>query len=335
MGKVIDPLAGSYAIEALTNELEAAARKIIDEVESMGGMAKAVASGMPKLRIEESATARQARIDSAEEVIVGVNKYPPKKGGKNDAGTVEVRAIENKVVLANQVKRLSGLRQKRGNIESHLKKLTEAAKSNTNLLQVAVDAARARCTVGEISAALEAVYGRFKASDSLVSGAYASTYARRDEMEAVSSSVKAFAGKYGRRPRILVAKMGQDGHDRGAKVIASGFADLGFDVDIGPLFQTPEEVARQALDADVHAVGVSSQAAGHLTLVPELVAALKKQSGGQASPVVIVGGVIPEQDYAALRKAGVAAIFGPGTRLLPAATQVLKAIEERESALVK
>ncbi|KAJ1554765.1 hypothetical protein HK405_004117 [Cladochytrium tenue] len=294
--RVADPWGGSFLMESLTNEIYNASRKIVEEVEEMGGMAKAVASGMPKLRIEESAAKRQARIDSGKEVIVGVNKYTIKETDK-----VEVLAIDNTAVRNAQA-------------EKALDALKQCAVTNEgNLLEISIEAARARCSVGEISSALESVWGRHKPTIRVVSGAYKTEYGEKEEILTTMKAVEEFAEKAGRRPRILVAKMGQDGHDRGAKVIASGFADLGYDVDIGPLFQTPAEVARQAVDADVHVIGVSSLAAGHKTLVPQLVEELRKLGAGDK--VLIVGGVIPQQDYEFLYEAGASCIFGPGTRL--------------------
>eukprot|EP01113_Clastostelium_recurvatum_P009707 TRINITY_DN1470_c0_g1_i4.p1 TRINITY_DN1470_c0_g1~~TRINITY_DN1470_c0_g1_i4.p1 ORF type:complete len:749 (+),score=216.32 TRINITY_DN1470_c0_g1_i4:47-2293(+) len=323
--KIIDPWAGSYAMESLTHQLAQRARDLIAEVESLGGMAKAVAEGLPKRRIEESAAARQARIDSGAETIVGVNKYRLKSEDKLD-----VRAIDNTVVRASQVAKLKSIKASRDNtkVQAALAALTQSAKSGEgNLLQLALDACRLRATVGEISDALEKVYGRFKPTHSVASGVYRAGYGKTDEIANVIETVKAFAVKEGRPPRILVAKMGQDGHDRGAKVIASGFSDLGFDVDVGPLFQTAEEVARQAVDADVHVVGVSSQAAGHKTLIPELIGGLHKAGAGHV--VVVAGGVIPPDDYQFLYDAGVAQVFGPGTKVTEAALKVLAEVQKR------
>merc|ERR1712025_1054476 len=320
--KVIDPWAGSYMMENLTEQVYQEARRIVEEVEEMGGMAKAVASGWPKLKIEECAAKRQANIDSGKEVIVGVNKYKLKK--EDD---IEVRAIDNAEVKESQLNRLNKLKatRKPEEVERCLKQLEDcAAGEGGNLLALAVEAARARCTVGEISSAMEKVFGRHVASDKMVSGAYRSEYGETEEIEAVAAAINSFQEEEGRRPRILVAKMGQDGHDRGAKVIATGFSDLGFDVDIGPLFQTPDEVAQQAVDSDVHCIGVSSLAAGHKTLVPELVKSLTKL--GRPDVLIICGGVIPPQDYDFLYKAGASAIFGPGTKLPVAALQVVNLI---------
>ncbi|KAJ3408492.1 hypothetical protein HDV05_004969 [Chytridiales sp. JEL 0842] len=318
--KVADPWGGSYMMEALTNELYESAKKVIEEVEEMGGMAKAVESGMPKLRIEESAAKRQARIDSGKEVIVGVNKYQVK-----DDGNVDVLAIDNTAVRNQQIEKLQKLKANRDEkkAKAALEALTDSAESGKgNLLALSIDAARARCSVGEISDALEKVWGRHNPTVRVVSGAYKSEYGSSDDIANTAKLVEEFIEKAGRRPRILVAKMGQDGHDRGAKVIASGFADLGFDVDIGPLFQTPAEVARQAVDADVHVVGVSSQAAGHKTLVPMLVEELTKL--GASDKILVVGGVIPQQDYDYLYKAGASCIFGPGTKIPLAAQEVIR-----------
>ncbi|KAI9098651.1 methylmalonyl-CoA mutase [Phlyctochytrium arcticum] len=321
--KVADPWGGSYFMESLTNELFDSAKKLIDEVEEMGGMAKAVATGMPKLRIEESAAKRQARIDSAQEVIVGVNKYRVEK----DDNAVEVLAIENSTVRNAQIAKIKKLKANRDETRAtkSLEALTKCAETgNGNTLALAIEASRARCTVGEITSALEKVWGRHNPIVRVVSGAYKSEYGDSDDISNTLKAVEEFMGRHGRRPRILVGKMGQDGHDRGAKVIASGFADLGFDVDIGPLFQTPAEVARQAVDADVHVVGVSSQAAGHKTLVPQLIDELKKMGAGDK--LVVVGGVIPQQDYQFLFDHGVSCVFGPGTKIPIAAQEVIQKI---------
>ncbi|KAI8819348.1 methylmalonyl-coenzyme A mutase-like protein [Fimicolochytrium jonesii] len=321
--KVADPWGGSYMMESLTNELFDIAKGIIDEVETMGGMAKAVASGMPKLRIEEAAAKRQARIDSGQEVIVGVNKFQVK-----DDNPVEVLAIDNTQVRLAQIAKIKSVKENRNQDQATaaLAALTQCAETGKgNTLALAIEAARARCTVGEITSALEQVWGRHNPTVRVVSGAYKSEYGDSDDISKTLKMVEDFMERQGRRPRILVGKMGQDGHDRGAKVIASGFADLGFDVDIGPLFQTPAELARQAVDADVHVVGVSSQAAGHKTLVPELISELQKLGAGDR--LVVVGGVIPQQDYAFLYDAGVGCIFGPGTKIPVAAQEVVQKIE--------
>ncbi|HEY8548157.1 MAG TPA: methylmalonyl-CoA mutase, partial [Acidimicrobiales bacterium] len=322
--KVVDPLAGSYYVEALTHRLAEKAWALIEEVEAMGGMTKAVASGMPKLRIEESAARRQARIDRGEEVIVGVNKYQP-----SDPEHVDVLSIDNTKVREQQIARLERVRAERDEdaCRRALKALTEGARGDANLLALSVEAARARATVGEISSALEEVFGRHKAEIRSIQGVYGSAYEGDADFAEIRSRIEAFAAEEGRRPRMLVVKLGQDGHDRGAKVIATAFADLGFDVDVGPLFQTPAEAARDALDNDVHVVGVSSQAAGHKTLVPQLVEELRKAGGDDI--VVVCGGVIPPQDYDDLRAAGVAAIFGPGTNIPTAAAEVLSLVADR------
>jgi methylmalonyl-CoA mutase len=319
---VVDPWGGSYFMERLTEEVYQAANALIDEVEELGGMTKAIVAGMPKLRIEEAATRRQARVDSGEDTIVGVNKYRLER-----EEPLEVRDIDNSAVREAQVARLEALRASRdaAAVERTLGRLAELARSGEgNLLEAAVEAARARATVGEISEALERVYSRHRAEIRSVSGVYVGAYQGDEEFESVRREVEQFAAEEGRRPRLLVVKLGQDGHDRGIKVIATAFADLGFDVDVGPLFQTPEEAARQAVDADVHAIGVSSQVAGHKTLVPELVAALR--AAGADDVAVIVGGIIPAQDYDFLRRAGAAAIFGPGTPVPKAAREVLAAL---------
>ena len=291
-------------------------------------MTKAVESGMPKLRIEEAAAIRQARIDRGEEVIVGVNKYRA-----TDETLVEIRDIDNTAVRESQIRRLEQVRANRNEdaCRAALGKLTEAAKDGTgNLLALAIDAARERATVGEISDALEDVYGRYRAMTRSISGVYGAAYKNDEDFQAIWNEVAAFAKAEGRRPRMLVSKLGQDGHDRGAKVIATGFADLGFDVDIGPLFQTPEEAVREAIENDVHVIGISSQAAGHKTLVPQVVESLKAE--GVSDIIVICGGVIPPQDYDMLYDAGVAAIYGPGTNIVHAATEVLAKIKERRGS---
>jgi methylmalonyl-CoA mutase len=321
---VVDPLAGSYYVESLTDQLVKEARKIIDEVEEMGGMTKAVESGMPKLRIEEAAAQKQARIDRKQEIIVGVNKYQ-----LDVEPEIDVLDIDNTKVREGQVKRLEKVRAERNSAacQAALDALTAAAESGEgNLLALAVDAARERASVGEISDALEKVYGRHRAEQRTISGVYGAAYEGDAMFKSIQDAVEAFAEKHGRRPRMLVAKMGQDGHDRGAKVIATGFADIGFDVDISPMFQTPEEAARQAVENDVHVVGASSLAAGHKTLVPQLIAALKKE--GADDVIVVCGGVIPPQDYPALKAAGVAAIYGPGTNIAEAAQEVLGLINK-------
>jgi methylmalonyl-CoA mutase len=326
--RVVDPLAGSYYVESLTASIAAEARKLIDEVESLGGMTKAVESGLPKLRIEQSAALRQARIDRGEEVIVGVNRY-----AREDEPQIDILDIDNSAVRGSQMQRLDEVRRTRdaASCESALAALTDAAASGKgNLLELAVIAARARASVGEISAALETIYGRHRAIIQSISGVYGSVYADDPEFARIKADVERFAAEAGRRPRMLVVKLGQDGHDRGAKVIATAFADLGFDVDVGPLFQTPEEAARHAIENDVHVVGVSSQAAGHKTLVPQLIEALRMQKADDI--LVVCGGVIPPQDHAALEAAGVAAIFGPGTNIPVAAGKVLDLVRRRRKA---
>jgi methylmalonyl-CoA mutase len=319
--RVIDPLAGSYYVERLTHEMAEAAWALIEEVESLGGMTKAVASGMPKLRIEESAARRQAAVDRGDEVIVGVNKYRP-----SQETAVDILSIDNAAVREAQVARLKAIRGSRDQAacDAALTALETAAREGGNLLAAAVEAAAARATVGEISDAMERVFGRHRAEVKTLAGVYGQAYDGDADFEAIQKEVAAFAEGEGRRPRMLVVKMGQDGHDRGAKVIATAFADIGFDVDVGPLFQTPEEAARDAIDNDVHVVGVSSQAAGHRTLAPLLVEALKAQ--GAEDVIVICGGVIPAQDYEFLRAKGVKAIFGPGTNIPDAARKVLALI---------
>ena len=323
--KVVDPLAGSYYVESLTASLAAEARKLIDEVEEAGGMTKAVESGMPKLRIEQAAALRQARIDRGEEIIVGVNKYQ-----REDEPEIEILNVDNAAVREAQIQRLRRVREHRAGAacQAALQALTGAAENKTgNLLALAIEAARARASVGEISDALEKAYGRHRAVIHSISGVYGSAYEGDEGFAAIQRDIEAFAQAEGRRPRLLVVKLGQDGHDRGAKVIATAFADIGFDVDIGPLFQTPAEAARHAIENDVHAIGISSLAAGHKTLVPQLIAALKEQGAGDL--VVICGGVIPPQDHDALVAAGVAAIFGPGTNIPVAAGEVLELIRKQ------
>ncbi len=319
--KVIDPLAGSYYVEALTNEMAEKAWELIEEVEAMGGMTKAVASGMPKLRIEESAARRQAAVDRGDEVIVGVNKYR-----RETEDPIDILDVDNVKVRDNQIARLEKIRASRDQAacDAALAALEEAARGSGNLLEAAVAAARARASVGEISDAMEKVFGRHRAEVKTLAGVYGAAYEGDAGFAAIQADVEKFAEEEGRRPRMLVVKMGQDGHDRGAKVIATAFADIGFDVDVGPLFQTPEEAAQDAIDNDVHVVGISSQAAGHKTLAPKLIAALRDQGAGEI--LVICGGVIPHQDYTFLKKAGVSAIFGPGTNIPDAARDILKLI---------
>ncbi|HMF04908.1 MAG TPA: methylmalonyl-CoA mutase [Acidimicrobiia bacterium] len=323
---VVDPLGGSYYVEALTHSLAHEAQKLIDEVDELGGMTKAVESGMPKLRIEEAAARRQARVDRGEEVVVGVNKYQPEN--END---VDIRAVDNTAVREQQIARLRRLRESRDDarVQEALQRLTDGAAGDANLLELSIEAVRARATVGEISDALEQVFSRHRATIRSISGVYGSAYEGDEGYERIRREIDEFAKTEGRRPRMLVVKMGQDGHDRGAKVIATAFADIGFDVDVGPLFQTPEEAARDAVENDVHVVGVSSQAAGHRTLVPELVQELRKQGGDDI--LVVCGGVIPPQDHDFLLDAGVAAIYGPGTNIPLAAAEILELLRQRRS----
>lgn len=326
IGQVVDPWGGSYMMEALTAEMADKGRELIAEIDELGGMAKAIESGVPKLRIEEAAASKQARIDRGEDVIVGVNKY------QNDAkDEIDVLEIDDGQVREAQLNRLGSIRASRddASVTSALAALTESAKSGEgNLLALAIEATRRRATVGEISDALEAVYGRFVAQAQTVTGVYGAAYADDSDWRAIISDIDSFIEQHGRRPRMLVAKMGQDGHDRGAKVIATAFADVGFDVDLSPMFATPEEVARQAIENDVHAVGASSLAAGHKTLVPQLIEALRAQ--GAEDIVVIAGGVIPQQDYGFLKDQGVDLIFGPGTPVPEAARAVLDAVNARK-----
>ena len=319
---VVDPWAGSYMMEKLTQDIADAAWTIIDEVEQMGGMTHAVESGWAKLQIEKCAAEKQARIDSGQDVIVGVNKY---KLDKEDP--IEFLDVDNHAVRESQIARLKKIRATRDSVavQQALDALTDAAKSGTgNLLDLSIKASRLRATVGEISDALEKVWGRHRAVNQTVSGVYGAAFGKDDNMDSLKHDIEDFAASEGRRPRIMIAKLGQDGHDRGAKVVATAFADLGFDVDVGPLFQTPEEAARQAIENDVHAIGISTLAAGHRTLVPALIDALRAQ--GANDIVVFVGGVIPQQDYDALYKAGAKGIFGPGTPIPQSAAEVLKQI---------
>ncbi|WP_300015839.1 methylmalonyl-CoA mutase [uncultured Roseobacter sp.] len=318
---VVDPLAGSYYVEKLTSDLAEAAWKLIEEVEEMGGMTKAVASGMPKLRIEEAAATRQAGIDRGTEVIVGVNKYRREK-----EDIIDILDIDNAAVRDSQIARLDKIRAAREEAActQALDALSTCAAEGGNLLAAAVEAARARATVGEISMAMEKTFGRHRAEVKTLAGVYGAAYEGDEGFAAIQKSVEEFAEAEGRRPRMLVVKMGQDGHDRGAKVIATAFADIGFDVDVGPLFQTPAEAAQDAVDNDVHVIGISSQAAGHKTLAPQLVKALKE--AGAEDILVICGGVIPQQDYQFLYDAGVKAIFGPGTNIPKAAQDILSLI---------
>jgi methylmalonyl-CoA mutase len=320
--KVVDPWAGSYYVESLTHQLMHNAWHHIQEIEALGGMAKAIETGIPKMRIEEAAARRQAQIDSGRETIVGVNKYR-----LAEEEPLAVRVVDNKAVRESQVQRLAQVRAARDRraVEDALAALTRAAGDGSgNLLELAVRAARQRATLGEISSALEKVFGRYQAVNRTISGVYSSESQGNPEFQKAKQLAEEFAGIEGRRPRMLMAKMGQDGHDRGAKVIATAFADLGFDVDVGPLFQTPREAARMAVENDVHVLGVSSLAGGHSTLVPELIGELRKL--GREDILVYVGGVIPPQDYEALFQAGVAGVFGPGTVIPVCAQQILNAL---------
>ena len=325
---VIDPWAGSYMMEKLTQDMADAARKIIEEVEAMGGMTRAVDSGWAKLKIEAAAAEKQARIDSGKDVIVGVNKYK-----LQTQDVVEARDIDNMAVRDGQIARLKQIRATRdaGKVQAALDALTAAAeKGDGNLLDLSIQAIRLRATVGEVSDALEKVFGRHRADTQKVTGVYAAAYDSAEGWEQLKTEINAFAEQQGRRPRVMISKLGQDGHDRGAKVVATAFADLGFDVDMGPLFQTPEECARQAIENDVHAVGVSTLAAGHKTLVPAIIEELKKQ--GADDIIVFVGGVIPQQDYEFLYEAGVKGIYGPGTPIPASAKDVLEQIRKAIAA---
>ena len=327
--KVIDPLAGSYYVETLTDQLVEKAWEIIEEIEGLGGMTEAVASGLPKSRIEESAARKQAAIDQGKEVIVGVNKF---KSDQEDP--IEILDVDNVTVRTVQIKRLEKIKASRDN-NSYVEKLNKlediCQTGKGNILEHAIEAARARATVGEISATMEKVFGRYRAETKTLSGVYQSAYANDESFLEIQNKVELFSQKEGRRPRILVIKLGQDGHDRGAKVIATAFADMGFDVDVGPLFQTPEEAAQDAIDNDVHIVGVSSQAAAHKTLVPVLIEKLKNSEGN--GPIVVCGGVIPKDDYPFLMDLGVSAVFGPGTNILDAANSLLNILMKSNSQI--
>jgi methylmalonyl-CoA mutase len=322
--KTVDPWAGSYYVESLTDEIANNAWKLIQEVEELGGMTKAIESGVPKLRIEEASARKQARIDSNQDIIVGVNKFRLEK-----EDPLHILDVDNQMVRKQQIERLEHIKATRDSkkVAENLAQLTEAAKTGTeNLLSLAVEAARNRATLGEISDALETVFGRYKAQIRSFSGVYSKEIKNDESFEKAKKLADEFAKKEGRRPRIMIAKMGQDGHDRGAKVVATGYADVGFDVDIGPLFQTPVEAAKQAVENDVHILGVSSLAAGHKTLVPQVIEELKKY--GREDIMVIVGGVIPAQDYQFLFDAGAVAVFGPGTKISEAAIAILKILIE-------
>ena len=322
---IIDPFAGSYAMESLTHDLYTKAKELIAEIKAMGGMTRAIEQGFPQRKIEASAAIRQARIDKGIETIVGVNKYK-----SPDQTPMDVRDIDHSKVRQSQEKQLSLLKQNRDNelVETRLAALVEAAKSSEqNILSVAIEAARARATVGEISEALERVWGRHSAHHSTIKGVYSKVYEKDPAFEQLKEQVRKLARALGRQPRMLIVKMGQDGHDRGAKVIATAFADLGFDVDMGSLFSTPDEVVKQAIENDVHVVGISSLAGGHKALIPALIEGLTKQ--GVDDMIIVAGGVIPEQDYAQLKAEGVTAIFGPGTPITEAAQSILAALEDR------
>jgi methylmalonyl-CoA mutase len=318
--KTVDPWAGSYYVENLTHEIAQSAWKLIEEVEELGGMTKAIESGIPKLRIEEAAARKQARIDSGQDIIVGVNQYRLEK-----EDPLQILDVDNQMVRRQQLEQLEHIKSSRNNekVKSSLEKLNLCAKTGEgNLLEIAVEAARNRATLGEISDALETIFGRYKAQIKSFSGVYSKEIKNDESFEKAKQLANVFAEKEGRRPRIMIAKMGQDGHDRGAKVVATGYADVGFDVDIGPLFQTPAEAAKQAVENDVHILGVSSLAAGHKTLVPQVIEELKKY--GREDIMVVVGGVIPAQDYQFLFDAGAVAVFGPGTKISEAAIKILE-----------
>ena len=324
--KTVDPLAGSYFVEKLTEDMCSAAWKIIEEVEEMGGMIKAVAAGMPKLSIEESATKKQAKVDSGKRIVVGVNKFKNPKEPK-----IDVLVIDNEKVREDQIKKITILKEKRNNdlLKEKLSIITEAAKNKKgNLLELCVEAIRARGTVGEVSKALEDAFGRHYATNLGVSGVYGKFFEKDDKFMAIQNKINNFEKENGRRPRVLIVKMGQDGHDRGAKIVATSFADLGFDIDMGPLFQSPKDVAKDAIENDVHAIGVSTLATGHKTLVPELMKQLKALDKSNKI-IVFVGGVIPEQDYQFLYDNEVSAIFGPGTSILDSAEKVIELISKK------
>lgn len=325
--KAVDPWAGSYYVEYLTDRIARQAWDHILEIEELGGMAKAIETGVPKMRIEEAAARKQARIDSGRDTIVGINKYQT-----DEASDIDILEVDNDKVRRSQIERINKMKEERDDkkVRDSLKALTAAARNEDgNLLALAVDAARNRATLGEISDAMEKAFGRYKATIKSISGVYSSELKNNDQFKKALALADRFAAIEGRRPRIMVAKMGQDGHDRGAKVISTSFADLGFDVDIGPLFQTPEEAARQAVENDVHILGVSSLAGGHKTLVPQVIKELKIQ--GRPDIMVIAGGVIPQQDYDHLYEAGVTAVFGPGTVIPKAASLILEELIEEYS----
>jgi methylmalonyl-CoA mutase len=324
---VVDPWAGSYYVETLTHELAHKAWELIEEVEKLGGMAKAIETGIPKMRIEEAAARKQARIDGGKDIIVGVNLYQT-----NEKTNIDILDVDNAKVRTQQLERLAKLKTERNpkEVEAALSALTEAAKTGKgNLLELAIKAARVRCSLGEISYALEVVFGRYKANIRSIAGVYSKEISMDKNFLKAKELADKFAEMDGRRPRIMIAKMGQDGHDRGAKVISTSFADMGFDVDIGPLFQTPAEAAKQAVENDVHVLGVSSLAAGHKTLIPQVIEELKKY--GREDIMVIAGGVIPQQDYDFLYKAGVSGVFGPGTVISISAIDILEKLIEKNT----
>ncbi|MFT4603637.1 MAG: methylmalonyl-CoA mutase, partial [Rhodothermales bacterium] len=325
--KAIDPWAGSYYVERLTHDLMEQAWRHIQEVEAVGGMARAIEQGLPKRRIEEAAARKQARIDSGLDVIVGINRFK-----SDEAEDIDLLEVDNNAVREEQLGRLAALKAERDPkaVEDALGRFREGARSNANLLHLAVEAARARATLGEISSALEEVFGRYVADIPTISGVFAAEMIDNKEFGEARARADRFSSGNGRRPRILVAKLGQDGHDRGARVVATAFADVGYDVDVGPLFQLPEEAARQAVENDVHVVGVSSLAGGHKTLVPQIIQAL--EALGRPDVLVVVGGVIPPNDYAALFASGVAAVFGPGTVLSDAAIELIDLIDSRQTS---
>ena len=319
INNVIDPLAGSYYLESLTSEMISEANKLIDEIDEAGGMVKAIEMGIPKMRIEESSAKKQARVDSEEEIVVGVNKYKPTE--KQD---INILSIDNDEVRTRQISNLKKLKGSRDNkiVNKYLNKIETSAKDDSqNLLEICIDAAKNKCTVGEMTSAMEKVFGRHTLSTKTISGIYSKTIKKSQKISSINDHIEKFIEKNGRRPRMLVVKMGQDGHDRGAKLIATAFSDLGFDVDVGPLFQTPSEAATQAIENDVHIIGVSSLAAGHKTLVPILMEALKENDANYIK--VICGGVIPPQDYDFLKKLGVSKVFGPGTNIPEAAIEII------------
>ena len=319
---VIDPLAGSYYLESLTSDMIGQANKLIKEIDDAGGMVKAIEMGIPKMRIEESSAKKQARVDSEEEIVVGVNKYKPTE--KQD---INILSIDNDEVRVRQINNLKKLKESRNNeiVEDFLKKIEFAAKDESqNLLEICIQAAKNKCTVGEMTSAMERVFGRHTLSTKTISGVYSKTVKKTEKIDSINTHIDKFIEGKGRRPRMLVVKMGQDGHDRGAKLIATAFSDLGFDVDVGPLFQTPKEAAIQAIENDVHIIGVSTLAAGHKTLVPLLIKSLKENDASEIK--VICGGVIPPQDYDFLYKLGVSKVFGPGTNIQEAAIEIINII---------